>query len=221
MRTFPRLALPVVTALVASTALAYAEPGAAVRRPVAAFHAIEASGSLDVEVSPGKQASVDVTADPDIAGRVITRVDHGVLTLGIESDGASDGGRAVRSTSRPRVVIVAPSLTALSVGGTTSVNAAGIAADRLELRVRGSGRITASGTTRVLNAGIRGSGQLAAKDLAAGDVTVAVTGSGHATARVSGVLDAVATGSGKIDLIGRPTRISSLVSVGDHAIQFH
>jgi hypothetical protein len=217
MMTLPRLALPVVTALVASAALVHADPGAAVRRPVPAFHAIDASGSLDVEVSLGKQASVDVTADPDLAGQVITQVDHGVLTLRIESDGP----RTVRATPRPRVVIVAPSLTAVSVGGTTSVNATGIVADRLELQVRGSGQITASGTTRVLNAGIRGSGQLTAKDLAAGDVTVAVTGSGHATARVSGVLDAVATGSGKIDLIGHPTRISSLVSVGDHAIQFH
>jgi len=218
MTTLLRLALLVAATIgVAGMAPAVHADPTAVRRPVPAFHAIAASGSLDVEVSIGKQASVELTADPDTLDAVITRVDGGVLTLGIERDRE----RAVHAARRPRLVIVATSLTALTATGSTTVTATGVASDRLELRVHGNGKLVATGTARALNARISGSGELVARDLAAGDGTIAVTGSGHVTARVSGVLDAVATGSGKIDLIGHPARISSVVAVGDRAIRFH
>lgn len=202
------LGLGLVLAL--GAAVAHADLANSQPRSVGAFHAIDLAGTLEVQVTLGKAASVTVTADGDLADevdKVITRVKDGVLM--IETPDLKH--RKVKH-GHLRAIVTAPDLDALSISGTGAMKVTGIANDRLAINLGGTGALTAAGSTGALRVEVGGTGEVAARDLTARDVVVEIGGTGSARVNASHTLDARVTGTGSIHVGGHPTQVKKSVS---------
>lgn len=91
----------------------------------------------------------------------------------------------------------------LSIEGSGSLRAVGVAADRLSLALLGSGRLDVAGTALVLNGNFQGTGDVAAASLNAGQATIATTTSGAVAITVNGAATISANGLGAVRILGR------------------
>jgi hypothetical protein len=199
---------PALGLLLALAAVAHAEPTISQQRQVGGFHAIDLAGTMEVEVTVGKPASVEVTGDADLIDKVTTKVKDGVLV--IDTPDLHHHGH--RRDNHLRVIVTAPDLDALMLSGTGAMKVAGIANDRLALDLGGTGALTASGSTGALHVAVGGTGEIAGKQLMAKDVVVDVGGTGSAQLHASRSLDARISGTGSIHVSGHPSQVKRSVS---------
>ncbi len=174
-------------------------------RSVPAFHAIELAGTLEVDVTVGKPASVQVSGDADILGKVLTTVKDGVLVIDTDRD-------LHRRHLHLRAAVTIPALTSITLSGTGGMKVTGVAGESLAVSLPGTGAMTLAGSTGSLRVVVDGTGQVAAKDLTAKAATVEVNGTGQAALRVTQSLDAKVTGTGSIEVHGHPTTVKKSVS---------
>jgi hypothetical protein len=182
-------------------------------RSVPAFHAIELAGTLEVDVTVGKPASVQISGDADMLGKVLTTVKDGVLVIDTDRD-------LHRRHLHLRATVTTPDLTAVTLSGTGGMKVTGVANESIALSLPGTGAMTLAGSTGTLRIVVDGTGQIAAKDLAAKAAMVEVSGTGQATLRVTESLIAKVTGTGSIDVHGHPTSVKKSVS-GVGSIRIH
>jgi len=180
---------------------------ASATRSVPEFHAIDLAGTLEVEVTVGKPVSVELTGDADLLDKVITTVKNGTLVIDTKfPEHDRHGHHHLKAT------VTAPDLTAIAISGTGAMKVTGIANDKLSISLPGTGSVTATGSTGALHVAVDGTGEVAAKELAAKDATVEVGGTGSATLRATQSLDATISGTGSIDVHGRPARVKKAVT---------
>jgi Putative auto-transporter adhesin, head GIN domain len=183
-------------------------PSTSETRTVSEFHAVDLAGTLEVEVTVGKPAKVEVTGEANLLDKVITTVKNGVLVINTKPK--------LRGHNHLRAIVTVPSLTSLVLSGTGAMKATGITNEELAINLSGTGELTAAGSTGTLHAVVDGTGEIAAKDLAAKDAVVSVNGTGQATLRASRSLEAKLSGTGSIDVHGHPTQVKKSISgVGD------
>ena len=202
-----------VAAAVAPVAVVFAygnvnaDPGSASStRSVPEFHAIDLAGTLEIEVTTGKPASVELIGDADLLDKVTTTVKNGVLVVDTKFPRNDHGHHHMKAR------VTAPDLSSIAISGTGAMKVTGIANESLTISLPGTGAVTAAGSTGALHVIVDGTGQVAAKDLAARDATVEVGGTGQATLRATQSLDARITGTGSIDVLGRPARVKKAVT---------
>jgi hypothetical protein len=199
---------PCLGLLLALAAIAHAEPTTSQQRQVGAFHGIDLAGTMEVEVTVGKPASVEVTGEADLVDKVTTKVKDGVLVI----DTPELHNHRHHRDSHLRVIVTAPDLDALMISGTGAMKIAGIANDRLAIDLGGTGALTASGSTGALHVAVSGTGEIAGKQLMAKDVVVDVGGTGSARLNASRSLDARISGTGSIHVSGHPSQVKKSVS---------
>lgn len=199
---------PCLGLLLALAAIAHAEPSTSQQRQVGAFHAVDLAGTLEVEVTLGKPASVEVTGDADLVDKVITRVKDGVLVI----DTPDLHNHRHHRDSHLRAIVTAPDVDALMLSGTGAMKATGISNERLAVDLGGTGALTASGSTGALRVSVGGTGEFAGKQLLAKDVVVDVGGTGSARLHASRSLDARISGTGSIHVSGHPGQVKKSVS---------
>ena len=176
-------------------------------RTVPAFHGVDLAGTLAVDVTVGKPASVTVTGDADLVDKVTTTVKDGVLVLGTR-----DFHVGHRRNSHLRVAITAPDLSSLAITGTGTLKATGIANDRLAIDVPGTGTLKLSGSTGALNVRLGGTGEVTGKDLAARDLVVDIDGTGSARLNATRSVEARITGTGSLNVHGHPAQVKKTVT---------
>jgi Putative auto-transporter adhesin, head GIN domain len=183
-------------------------------RMVGDYQRLEVEGSLDLDVrlfnrpDPGLR----ITAGEKTIDRIRTEVDGDTLRISTKSEGIVIGPNPVGDVS---VSLGVPALAGLEVIGDSSVALSGLSAKTLELRINGSGAITARGRVDELEVEIDGSGDTNLAQLAAQTAQVRTDGSGQVDLRVSEVLDIVSEGSGDILYRGRPRITSRIEGSGD------
>jgi hypothetical protein len=208
IRPLALVALAAAAALVLAAGLVNADSrSAGATRSVPEFHAIDLAGTLEVEVTAGKPVSVELTGDADLLDKVITTVKNGVLVIDTKFPPHDRHGH-----HHLKALVTAPDLTSIAISGTGAMKVTGIANDRLSISVPGTGSVTAAGSTGALHVVVDGTGEVAAKQLAAKDTTVEVSGTGSATLRATQSLDATITGTGSIDVHGHPARVKKAVT---------
>lgn len=193
--------------LAIGVSLAHGDTEASQARSVGAFHAVELAGVLEVEVTVGKPASVEVSGDVDLIDKVVTTVKDGVLVLS-----TPDLRNIKRRNVHLRATVTTPELSALLLSGTGAMKVAGIASDKLAISLGGTGALTATGTTGALRVDVGGTGEVAARQLTAKDVVVDVSGTGSARLHASRSLDARISGTGSVHVTGHPTQVKKSVS---------
>jgi Putative auto-transporter adhesin, head GIN domain len=202
---------PVFLAL--TFAAAHADPSLATEpRPVGAFHAIDVAGTLQVEVTVGKAAHVEVAGDADLVGKITATVKDGVLVL--------DTPRKLRNHSHLRATVTVPALDAITISGTADMKVAGVTGDSLAISVTGTGQLDVAGTTAALSVAVAGTAQIDAGALATKDARIDVRGTGQATLRAAQSVEVKISGTGSVDVLGNPARVKKSVT-GTGAVQVH
>ncbi len=179
-------------------------------RTVAAFTKVELVGSNIVTIRVGRPQAVVVRADDNLVDRVTTTVRHGRLVIGDRG-----GGFTVRSPMS--VSVTTPSLDALILSGSGTVDVSGVETPRLAVLLPGSGVLRAAGTAGTLDVRIAGSGTAELQRVRARDVHAGVSGSGVINVTATNTLNAQVSGSGAINYGGSPKHALTVVT-GNGAI---
>ena len=194
-------------------------------RTLAHFDGISLGMAGSVEVQIGATESVTVSTDDNLQALVDTYVEDGTLKI--------RGKKGYRlNPTKLRFVVQARALGRLSVGGSGSINAAGLRSpalnaevggsgsinlprldsDAVRVQIGGSGNFSASGRAGQLRAAIGGSGNVDAGQLAADTVQVSIGGSGQAVVWAKRELGVSVGGSGDVEYYGDPQAFSKSIA---------
>ncbi len=199
----------VVTAVAAAMLplLARGAPAATPLPVTGTFDRVALRGDFDAEVREGSPASVEVVAEPGLAGRVEAEVSGGTLRLSRKKE--FDSAKGVLGK------VTVPSFRGLSVSGSGKGTAeSGPAARDVALSVSGSGDLAWKGVAAELDVSVSGSGKASATGEAAA-VKVSVSGSGSATLKGKGSrLTANVAGSGHVTAKEFPVTDASVSVAG-------
>lgn len=214
----------VVAALSAVSLTAMARDVEEQSRDVSAFTEVSLKGSMDAEITVGKERSVRVIADDHIIDRVITEVRGDTLYLEMEKG-------SYRNIRKLEVIITVPSLEAAGIYGSGDMKIENAKADDFELDLKGSGDalisdaefgqftidlagsgdIDVDGTCSDLKLDLRGSGDVSARRMECESASVDLRGSGDITVFASKDAGVTVRGSGDVDIYGKPGKVNSNV----------
>jgi Putative auto-transporter adhesin, head GIN domain len=197
-------------------------------RSVLEFHAIDASGALDLEVVQGSPQRVEVSTDDNLLPLLRTEVHGGTLT--IEMKGLVD------TTGAIRVRITAPAIDAVSLSGSSDAKIKGFTGQSFQLETSGSGSVTldamnltgtlainssgsseirAQGESRALTIDTSGSSTIDTRPLAAASVAIDASGSADILVFAKDSLIVNVSGSGDVGYLGQPRVEASVSGAGE------
>jgi hypothetical protein len=168
-------------------------------RAAAQFRRIEVRGSTDVVARVGPATSITVSGDDNIVPHVRTDVRGGTLVVEMDDGDYTPSARLL-------VTVSTPALDAISISGSADVVAQGVAAERFDAHISGSGNLELHGQARVLDASISGSGDMRLYGLSARRAVVEISGSGDVELSAVEALDVEVSGSGDVHYRGNPAR---------------
>ncbi len=172
------------------------------------YNKVIVEGNFDVNYYRKNKSSAKISADQNLLPFVNVRVNNNTLYLKMDTS---------YSTQKSIIIdIFSPTLNSVTVNGASDVHLNSIRSDDFNIRLTGSGDITANGNTKALYVTITGSGDINAKKLIAQKATVDLKGSADVTITAQKTLDISISGSGDITYFGNPERINkSLSGSGD------
>lgn len=195
------------------------------------FSSVASSGEFIVNIFPGDEYSVQVTAESNLLAYIETDVVGHTLKISTRNI------YNLHNHEPMMVNIVCPVLNGLRLSGSgvittdyfvagefeTIVSGSGkiiadVDADRIDGNISGSGDIILTGNAGETDFNISGSGEIDAYDLEQEFCKATVSGSGNMYVNVSKMLDVTISGSGKVFYINSPsvhTRISGSGRVVD------
>lgn len=170
------------------------------RRDVADFHEVGIAGKADVDIKVGPARSVVLEADAADLPHLKAEVKDGELHIGYERNWF--GGKGEHGAYKAH--ITTPHLDSFGLAGAGTATITGMEGKKAELKIAGSGEITASGKVDELEIEIAGSGTVKTAELATRDAEVKIAGSGDAEVKASQALAVNIAGSGKVSHVGQP-----------------
>lgn len=175
------------------------------------------AGPDDLVITTGEEFSIEVDGSQEAQDRMRFSLEDGTFAVMREEGSWSDNDKATVTITMPPpnsiVIAGSGSLTTdavsneadITIAGSGSASATGIAADQLEVTIAGAGTFTASGTVGSLDLNVLGSGSANMADLTADNADVTVAGSGSAEFASDGEVDAQIMGSGSVRVSGSAT----------------
>jgi Putative auto-transporter adhesin, head GIN domain len=168
-------------------------------RAVSGISNVSLSGSGQVLIEQGDSESLTVTTDDNLLQYIQTYVHGNALDLGF-----TDPMTNIQPTNDIVFTLKVKKLEGLEISGSGKADVKGLAQDRLQIRISGSGDVSGQGTAHDLELRISGSGNYRGQDIKSQRATVGVSGSGNAVVSVSDTLKADVSGSGTIEYVGEP-----------------
>ena len=181
---------------------------ASVTQTVGSFKSVKLEGSMDADISIGKQSGIKIEGDDNIIPNVKTEVSGDTLHIYMESGSYS-------SKRQLKVTFSVPELSSVVLDGSGNLAVNSYKGDSLALTINGSGDVKADGETRKLDATVNGSGDLSLFGLKAADARINIRGSGDAEVNAAKSLDGSIAGSGSIRYKGSPAVSKSVAGSGD------
>jgi hypothetical protein len=178
-------------------------------RTTAAFHAVNFSGSWNVDVTVGKENSVVIEGKKDIVSKVKTEVVDGELRVGLEKGifslfGHNDLGNLTAH-------ITTPDLTAFVLNGSGQADIDGLTGGATRIVLDGSGDIKAKGKLDSLALVVNGSGTADLSSLETAKASATINGSGDATVDPRETLSAMVNGSGQVNYLRQDVKVTSVI----------
>lgn len=173
-------------------------------RQIEAFTELDVRGSVNVFVHAGSAPGARVVGDDNLVPRVRTEL-HGEQ-LRVYVDGSYATGNPLT------VFLTTPSLREIELSGSSAVQADGLSEDAFVFAVSGSGKLTAVGKGKTLQANVSGSGEIDTIALPVADASVNVSGSGRVRSTATSSLAADVSGSGSVRYGGEPGDVDKEVS---------
>lgn len=223
---FLACACVVVAAMTAASPAVVASSSAKPKKVQQSERRIDATGFTGVTLEGGMNVIIEHGARTEVIARgsmaaladLDPEVEKGILRLK-EKKGILRERLRVKSDV-VTITITMPKLKSFSLAGAGDVTFKNVIADDLDLKIAGSGSITANGSCRKLNISLAGSGDIDAKNFRCEAVTVKITGSGDVSTYASRDFTARIMGAGSIDVYGNPeNRSRSVFGAGD--ITYH
>ena len=166
------------------------------KRQVAAFTSISTEGAFTIEVTCGKDQSLEVEGDDNLLEFVTADVSSNILRIKNSKN---------YSTNEPvKFKISVPNLEGLSVNGAGHIDIKGMNNDKFEIDTNGAPTIIVAGTTTVIDIAANGAGKVDAHNLHASRGVVDSRGVAHVDLDVSDQLDATVSGPATVTYKGDP-----------------
>jgi hypothetical protein len=181
-------------------------------RDVGSFDTINVVGDIDVEVVPGADGTVKVTAGEKVIDRVVTETSGRSLHVRIRDRGIVIGSDPFKDV---RIEASSDALNTIRITGSSDVKLGRVDHGQFAVQVNGSGDIEASGTVDHLIATIQGAGDAHLFDLQARTATVKLEGAGDAEVNVTDRLDVSVAGDGDVRYRGHPVVRQTVEGAGD------
>lgn len=195
-------------------------------RDLPTFDGISLTTSGNVYLTQGNAQKVEIKGREETLRKIETEVRSGTLVIKHKDSDSWFGGF---NSDDFDVYITVKNLKELNVSGSGRIMGKNkFAADRMEIEVSGSGRISLEtsanlietsisgsgkielkGTTKDLETRISGSGTMYAEDMGCENFQARISGSGKCEVNVSKSLDARISGSGSVYYRGNPDKINS------------
>ena len=196
------------------------------------FTAISCSGDWIVHIEQGAAFSVKITSDENLFPFFDVFTGGGTLYV---------KGRSIYhlESTEQKVVITMPALTRLKASGSLkcfildfnqpanelllSLSGSGVIAagplivQKINLKISGSGTVSAYGEAHDMKASISGSGTIKARGLKTADADISISGSGGAEVWATAALKATISGSGTIRYNGSPSITQNISGSGSIA----
>lgn len=170
------------------------------RRDVAEFREVGVAGKADVDIQVGPTRSVVLEADAADLPHLKAEVKDGELHIGYEHNWFGAKGEH----GPYKAHITTPHLESFGLAGAGTARITGMEGKKAELKIAGSGEITATGKVDTLEVEIAGSGNIKVAELAAREAEVKIAGSGDAEVKASQDLEVSIAGSGNVSHVGQP-----------------
>jgi putative autotransporter adhesin-like protein len=209
-----RLLLPALVACALLAAGCGGGPPTTETRDVGSFSQINVIGDIDVDVAPGTDGTVKVTAGKKIIDRVVTETKGGILNVRIRDHGIVIGSDPFNDV---HIEASSDALDTIQITGSSDVKLGRVDHRQFAVEVNGSGDIEATGTVENLIMSIEGSGDAHLFDLRARTADVTLEGDGDAEVNVSDRLNVRIAGSGDVRYRGHPVVQQSVAGDGDIA----
>jgi len=171
-------------------------PDASDVRSVGAFHGLDITTVIDVEVTIGPATRVELRGPKDWLAKLETKVDAGVLHVTMPGHHAH--------LPKLHAIVTTPELTSIDIAGTAAVHATKLAAKTFAVSVSGTGQLDLAGTADTLEVTIAGTGALMAKDLVTATTNLDIAGTGQTTIHATKLADVRVSGTGSISVVGNP-----------------
>lgn len=139
-------------------------------RQTAAFTSVDLKGSMRVTIVVGGPRSVTIRGDDNLLGNVRTKVEGETLAI--------SNRHSYKSKIGLTVTIRVPTLTAVDLSGSGTIDVKGVQGASFTVDLSGSGDITASGSATRIDLGISGSGSARLDGLDTQEVRGEISGSG-------------------------------------------
>ncbi len=180
-------------------------------RDVGEFSRIVIESSSDVKVRAGETQRVEVFAEDDDIGYVVTEVRGSTLYVSVEKKRHRFHGANLE--------ISVKTLDGIVIDGSGDVTATNIASDNFSVEIDGSGDVDIEGSCSTLTIDVDGSGDINSKNLHCADATVGINGSGDVDVFASQSLYLEINGSGDVTVYGDPAKFRPRIS-GSGSLEF-
>ncbi len=188
------------------------------KRPAATFTTVEVSSAVQMEITVGPAASLEVTADDNLLPHLVTQVTDGVLKVHLDTGVSTQLGVKVKATTPSLQAVHANGASSvqvrdlrgkefrLTLNGASSANLA-VTVDALDLKVSGASHCTVSGRAESLSVDCSGAGRVDAVSLSAQKVRAEAGGAATVEVNAAQSLAARASGASTIRYTGQPTQL--------------
>lgn len=196
-------------------------------RWTSSFSKVKSGGIFQIEIIPGDDYSVEVSAESNLLPYIVTDVDGNTLEI------RTRGAHNLHNNLPMKIYITTPRLKAIGLSGSGSMKTGsfesdefvvtlsgsgeietGVLADNVDIRLSGSGRIKMSGECNHGDFVISGSGKIMAFGLEQQSCHSTISGSGDLFVNVEDFIDVKISGSGNLHFIGSPDIHSSISGSG-------
>lgn len=179
-------------------------------RQVPAFGAITVLGCASVRFSASPHHALRLIGPAQALAGIQTRVTDGRLVIESQTEPAGT----------VRIEVTGPALEAITLAGSGTVTANGLAGDSVCLDIEGSGNIVAHGCVAHGRIHVAGSGKVDGSVLKAAELEVRLSGTGDIRAYAAQRAQVTMTGSGRIVIAGNPAQ-RNVSRVGSGSVQFN
>jgi len=166
------------------------------------FEKIKASGDFDIKVTPGNNYAVTLTGNEEEMDKIVAKMTDKTLDVARQDRFRICFFCFGRSMA---LEVTMPTLSSVTLSGSSTVVASGIKSDNFELRLSGASRATLSGQADKLTASLSGGSRINAGELTVRTADVKASGGSTAYINVAESLTGKASGGSNIYHSGAAT----------------
>jgi hypothetical protein len=167
-------------------------------RTLETFRSISISLPAEATFTVADKPSVRITTQANVLPVVVTRVENGTLSIGIDG--------AVTLHQPIRIEIAGPSPEAVTLTGTGHFVATNVASSALALKITGNATMHVTGTVDHVSVSVSGTGMVDTSAIHARSLDADVTGTASMHAFASESAKVHVSGIGKIQIAGQPAQ---------------